>query len=103
MTTLILACLLAAAIALPCRLIRRLAPPTGYARLGFNALGPLIAVTGGWSVFYLLFPLLAAPPSSAKESESFLVNQAAIGLLSAAVLPWIAYFVLKAWRGKNRE
>lgn len=102
MGTLIFISLLIAAIAWPSRLISRLAPPTGYARLGFHVLGPLIAVTGGCCVSYLLFPLLAAPPSSAKDSESFLVNQAAIGLLSAAVLPWIVYFVLKAWRGKNR-
>lgn len=103
MSTLILASLLIAAIAWPSRLIGRLAPPFSYAKLCFHMLGPLIAITGGWCVSYLLFPLLAAPPSSAKESESFLVNQAAIGLLSAAVLPWIVYFVLKAWRGKNRE
>lgn len=103
MSTLLLVSLFIVTIAWPSRLISRLVPPTGHTRLGFHVLGPLIAVTGGWCVSYLLFPLLAASPSSAKENESFLVNQATIGLLSAAVLPWIVYFVLKAWRGKNRE
>lgn len=102
MSTLLLACLFIVTIAWPSRLIGRLAPPSSYAKLCFHMLGPLIAITGGWCVSYLLFPLLAASPSSAKENESFLVNQATIGLLSAAVLPWIAYFVLKAWLGRNR-
>jgi len=101
-STLILVSLFIVTIAWPSRLIDRLAPPRGHARLGFHVLGPLIAITGGWCVSYLLFPLLAASPSSAKENESFLVNQAAIGLLSAAVLPWIAYFVLKAGLDRNR-
>lgn len=102
MGTLIFISLLIAAIVWPSRLIGRLAPPRSHAQLGLHVLSPLIAVAGGWAVSYLLFPLLAASPSSPKESESFLVNQAAIGLLSAAVLPWIAFLVLKAWRGKNR-
>lgn len=102
MSTLVLTGFFIVAIVWPSRQIGRLSPPTACARLCFYLLGPLTALAGDWCIAHFLFPLLAASPSSAQERESFLVNQTAVGLLAAAVLPWIAYFVLKAWRSKSR-
>lgn len=101
MGTFILLGVLIAAIAWPSLLISRLAQLRGYSMFGFYMLGPITAVTGGACTSYLLFPLLSLSPSSPKENESFLVNQAAVGLLAACILPWVVYFAVKVYRGKG--
>lgn len=102
MSKLILLGLLIAAIAWPSRLVSRLAPQSGYGRFGFFMLGPAAALAGGTCASYLLFPLLAAAPSSPKEYETMLVSQGLLGLLVACIGPWVVYFALKVCRNGRR-
>jgi hypothetical protein len=97
MGTLLFAIVLASAIAWPSVLISRLFAHGGYLRLAWYMVGPISAFAGG-ALGYLLFQFLLRSPSAPKDLETFLVNQSAVGFLAACVVPWAAYFGLKAYR-----
>jgi len=97
MGTLLFAIFLASAIAWPSVLISRLSVHGGYLRLAWFMVGPISAFASG-ALVYLLFQFLLRSPSAPKDLEAFLVNQSAIGLFAACVVPWVAYFGLKAYR-----
>lgn len=95
-----LALVLMIGIGLPCLLVFRAAKERGVSAVHWVSSVLFSSALSAFAV-HMLFQLIASPPVTPKQRESYLVNQEVLPFLLACVAAWAVYYALIFFAGTS--